>query len=171
MSQSPLEKPVSPASERARDALRDERRARILDLVRERRIKSQSELAEHLAEHGIHCNQATLSRDLRDMGLLKGPAGYQLPREAALAADDAGLALYGAVQSYLESAVVAGNLVVLKTPVGAATPFAVALDRVGLSEVLGTIAGDDTVFIATAGALEAKALAKRLVDLKEKQRR
>jgi len=171
MSQSPLENPVSHSFERARDAVRDERRARILELVRERRIKSQSELAEHLGELGIHCNQATLSRDLRDMGLLKGPDGYQLPREAGLAADDSRMALYGAVQNYLESAVVAGNLVVLKTPVGAATPFAVALDRVGLAEVLGTIAGDDTVFIATAGATEAKALAKRLQDLKEKQRR
>jgi transcriptional regulator of arginine metabolism len=171
MSQSPLEDALPPVPDRARDAGRDERRARILDLVRERRIKSQSELAEHLAGHGIHCNQATLSRDLRDMGLLKGPDGYQLPREAALAADDAGLALYGAVQSYLQSAVVAGNLVVLKTPVGAATPFAVALDRVGLADVLGTIAGDDTVFVATAGASEAKVLAKRLLDLKEKQRR
>ena len=59
----------------------------------------------------------------------------------------------------------------LRTPVGAATPFAVALDRVGLPEVLGTIAGDDTVFIATAGLAEAKALQKRLMDLKEKQRR
>ncbi|MEY2807881.1 MAG: arginine repressor [Planctomycetia bacterium] len=171
MSQSPLEDALPPVPDRARDAGRDERRARILDLVRERRIKSQSELAEHLAGHGIHCNQATLSRDLRDMGLLKGPDGYQLPREGALAADDAGLALYGAVQSYLQSAVVAGNLVVLKTPVGAATPFAVALDRVGLADVLGTIAGDDTVFVATAGASEAKVLAKRLLDLKEKQRR
>jgi arginine repressor len=121
MSQSPLEDALPPVPDRARDAGRDERRARILDLVRERRIKSQSELAEHLAGHGIHCNQATLSRDLRDMGLLKGPDGYQLPREGALAADDAGLALYGAVQSYLLSAVVAGNLVVLKTPVGAAS--------------------------------------------------
>jgi transcriptional regulator of arginine metabolism len=105
------------------------------------------------------------------MGLLKGPDGYQLPRDGAFASEDAGLALYGAVQSYLDSAVVAHNLVVLRTPVGAATPFAVALDRVGLPEVLGTIAGDDTVFIATAGLAEAKALQKRLMDLKEKQRR
>ncbi len=170
MPQSPVSAPGA-AFERPRDAGREERRARILELVRERRIKSQSELAELLAAGQIHVNHATLSRDLRDMGLLKGPDGYQLPRDGAFASEDAGLALYGAVQSYLDSAVVAHNLVVLRTPVGAATPFAVALDRVGLPEVLGTIAGDDTVFIATAGLAEAKALQKRLMDLKEKQRR
>ena len=108
---------------------RDHRRELILGWVRERRVKSQSELLDMLGSRGIDVNQATLSRDLRAMGLLKGPGGYELPAEPAPAVDDAAMALWSAVQGWLRSATQAQNLVVLRTPPGGANPLAIALDR------------------------------------------
>ena len=128
-------------------ASREERRARIAELVRSRHVHSQSELAELLGKSGIEVNQATLSRDLRDMGLLKGRNGYELPTAIPPAEADASLALYVAVHGWMSSAVAAGNQVVVKTPVGAAGPLAVALDQAGWPEVLGTIGGDDTILL------------------------
>jgi transcriptional regulator of arginine metabolism len=150
---------------------RDERRARIAALVRERRIASQAELGELLAAEHIAVNQGTLSRDLRDMGLLKGPGGYELPAERGVAAGDASVALYAAVQSWLVSLVQAQNLVVLKTPIGGASPLAVALDAVGWDEVVGTVAGDDTILIVTPSNAAARRALRALEALKERKKK
>jgi transcriptional regulator of arginine metabolism len=149
---------------------REVRRAQILEWVSRRRIKSQFELQRLLADQGISVNQGTLSRDIRDMGLLKGPDGYELPTTQAEATDDS-MALFSAVHTWLGGAVVAGNLVVIKTPPGGASPLAIALDRAGRNEVIGTLAGDDTVFVATPGNTDARRLAKALIDLKERKRK
>lgn len=158
-------------SARATLPTRETRRARIAALVRERRVQSQWDLQELLAEHGIAVNQATLSRDLRDMGVLKGPDGYELPSEVVARGADASLELYGAVQSWLTSAASADNLLVLKTPVGGASPLAIALDRAAFAEVLGTIAGDDTILVVTKSAADARRILRRLNELRERKRR
>lgn len=149
---------------------RDHRRELILGWVRARRVKSQSELLDMLGTRGIEVNQATLSRDLRAMRLLKGPEGYELPPDASPAANDAALALWSAVHGWLTSATPAQNLVVLRTPPGGANALAVALDRAGWREVLGTLAGDDTVLIVTRRGADARRIVRSLQDLKERKR-
>jgi transcriptional regulator of arginine metabolism len=152
-------------------ATRDHRRELILGWVRERRVKSQSELLDMLDSRGIQVNQATLSRDLRAMGLLKGPGGYELPADPAPAADDASMALWSAVQGWLRTATKAQNLVVLRTPPSGANPLALALDKAGWKEVLGTIAGDDTVIVVARNGADARKILKSVTDLRERKRR
>jgi len=164
-----LKTPKSSADPRL--ATREERRARIAELVRSRHVHSQAELAELLSKTGVEVNQATLSRDLRDMGLLKGPNGYELPTSLPPAEADASLGLYVAVHSWMSSAVAAGNQVVVKTPVGAAGPLAVALDKAGWPEVLGTIGGDDTILLIARSPGAARNVVRTLNELREGKKR
>jgi transcriptional regulator of arginine metabolism len=150
-------------------APRDERRARILEIVRAERVKNQLELQTLLAGRGIEVNQATLSRDLRDLGLLKGPQGYELPGGTPPASGGAAMALFAAARAWLAEARAAGSLVVLKTPPGGANPLAIALDRAKLEGVVGTIAGDDTVFVAADDAAHARRLVRRILALKDER--
>jgi transcriptional regulator of arginine metabolism len=150
---------------------REQRRALILDWVRERSVRNQVELQDLLAARGVEVNQATLSRDLRAMGVLKGPDGYELPPVPSPAADDAAMALWSAVHGWLSSAIPAQNLVVLRTPPGGANPLAIALDRARWKEVLGTLAGDDTVIVVTKKGAEARRVARAILELKERKRK
>lgn len=137
---------------------------------------SQQDLAAALRKRdGIAVTQATLSRDLTELGVVKGPNGYMLPgalptllpggttpagsqaRHAALTA-----ALTTALRQHFVSATRGGTLVVVRTPVGHANSLAVELDRAGLPGVLGTIAGDDTIFIACRDAEAATQLTRTL---------
>jgi transcriptional regulator of arginine metabolism len=162
-----MRSPPKPSAPAARDA----RRQRIGELVRARAIHSQFELADLLAREGIQANQATLSRDLRAMGLLKGPAGYELPTEVLPERPDAGVALHAAVHTWLTGATAAENLIVVKTPVGAAQPLAIALDQAGWKDVLGTVAGDDTILLVTPNAPTARKVVRRLAELRARRRR
>jgi transcriptional regulator of arginine metabolism len=136
----------------------------VLALVQQRSIRSQAELQELLRKQGIAVNQATLSRDLRQLGLVKGPAGYAVPAATAPPAG-ADLALLHAVQEWLLGAKPAQNLVVLRTPAGGAQPLAVALDRAAIPDVLGSIAGDDTVLLVTQGPRAARRIARHVSSL------
>lgn len=140
------------------------RRDAILRLVREEVVRSQEELQRLLAERGFEATQPTLSRDVRELGLVKTPGGYALQGTPDRAADAAHRA--ARLQRTLSEAVlsvrVAGSLVVLRTPPAGAHPVARAVDEADLAEAIGTIAGDDTVFVATPGAVSARALAARL---------
>lgn len=140
------------------------RRDAILRLVREEVVRSQEELQRLLAERGFEATQPTLSRDVRELGLVKTPGGYALQGTADRAADAAHRV--ARLQRTLSEAVlsvrVAGSLVVLRTPPAGAHPVARAVDEAELAEAIGTIAGDDTVFVATPGAVSARALAARL---------
>jgi transcriptional regulator of arginine metabolism len=147
---------------------RDERRDLILALLAERRIKSQQELAELLARRGHEVNQATLSRDLRALGVRKAPDGYEVP-SGGPAGEGAG-ELQRAVLEWLETATPAQNLVVVRTPPGGAQPLAVAIDRAGLPEVVGTVAGDDTVLAVCPTVRHATRLARGLLERKERGR-
>lgn len=140
-----------------------ERHETILDLVRERRIPSQETLREFLAEVGIDVTQATLSRDLRELRLLKvtdseGRSHYALPPdswEQTPPLERLLPALYVSVDG-------AGNLVVLKTLTGGAQPVAVALDWEEWPEVLGTIAGDDTILVILRDAADSPSIQDRI---------
>jgi transcriptional regulator of arginine metabolism len=148
-------------------APRDDRRRRIAELVRAQRIRSQFELQELLAAEGIDVNQATLSRDVRDMGLLKGREGYEIPEEPAIADADKSLALYQAVHSFLAQSTCTQNLVVLRTPPGGAQALALELDRAAWKGVLGTIAGDDTVLVICKSPADARRTSRELEHLRE----
>lgn len=144
---------------------RDERHAAILDLLGRSRVRSQGELQELLAQRGFQVNQATLSRDLRHLGVVKGQAGYELP-PAPLSAEAAGSSLWHAVQAFLLRSTAAQNLAVLHTPPSGAQPLGRALDQAELPGVVGTIAGDDTVLAICLDGGKARALVRRLQQLK-----
>jgi len=140
---------------------REERRQQILRLIDAQAIKSQAALSEQLLKAGIEVNQATLSRDLRDLGVVKGKNGYELPA-AATPAPPGQTSLWQVVNSWVLSATPAQNQIVLRTPPGGAQTLGVAIDRSELSEVIGTIAGDDTVLVICPDAQTAKELTQKL---------
>jgi transcriptional regulator of arginine metabolism len=135
---------------------RTARHARISALIRQRPVRSQTELADLLAAEGMAVTQATLSRDLEEMGAVKvrggdGGAGvYMIPEDGKpllRQAEHAPARLVRLLRELLTGSDASGNLVVLRTPSGAAQFLASALDRSGLPEVVGTVAGDDTILV------------------------
>lgn len=139
----------------------DQRRQLIVDLIQQQEIRSQQQLQGLLADRDIEVNQATLSRDLRHIGATKGATGYRLDISASYG-EDHFADLHRTVNSFLRSATIALNQVVLKTPPGGASALAMSLDAAKLEEVLGTIAGDDTILIITRSTEDAAQLAARL---------
>lgn len=135
------------------------RHGQILRLIRSRKISTQEQLAHELASAGVNATQVTLSRDIRELGLVKTPEGY---RQVEAAVSRPGI---GTIASeFLWDAIPAQNLVVLKTFPGHASSVAIALDQEGWPEIVGTIAGDDTVLIVTVDAETAAAVSDRLRD-------
>lgn len=135
---------------------RQERLSAIVRVLGPGGIRNQAELAETLAGLGYEVNQATLSRDLRDLRVVKGPDGWTLPGGAVL--DE----LTSACRQWLEAAEAVQNQLVLRTAPGGATALALALDHAEERSVAGTIAGDDTVLVVCRSARAASALAKSL---------
>jgi transcriptional regulator of arginine metabolism len=136
------------------------RQGQILKLIRAKRILTQEDLARELKQsQNIDTTQVTLSRDVRELGLLKTPDGYRQV-DASSSGPDLALVL----GEFLQDVRAAQNLIVLKTSPGNANALAVALDNNDWPEIVGTIAGDDTVLIVapdtdTAGRLRKKLLA------------
>ena len=139
------------------------RQAQIVKLIRGRSISTQEELAERLAAAGIEASQVTLSRDIRELGLVKTAAGYHEPNTNGV--ETARDSLPRVLQEFLRDIRVAQNLVVLRTVPGGAQPVARALDAEERPEIVGTVAGDDTIFIAAPTAAAAKSLQKKLLQL------
>ncbi len=127
-------------------------------------MRSQEELQRLLAERGFEATQPTLSRDVREIGLVKTARGYALPGvpDAGLAAERGAGRLERVLADSVLSVRAAGSLVVVRTPPAGAHPVARVIDEASLPEAMGTIAGDDTVFVAAADAASARALAARL---------
>jgi len=140
------------------------RHARIRELLAARRVVNQDELAHLLSADGIPATQATLSRDLRELGVLKGPGGYTLPGTAPTRETHA-KELQRAVREHLVGAGQAGNLVVLRTAPGHAPALALEIDRARPDGAVGTVAGDDTVFVATPSPGKALRLLRTLQSL------
>ena len=146
--------------------MKPQRHAVILELVRERRIPSQEVLRERLGERGIDVAQATLSRDIRELGLVKVPdedggSVYTLPPVVT----DPTPTLARLLPSLYLGADGVGNLLVVKTLVGGAQPIAVGIDWEEWPEVVGTVAGDDTVLVILRDAAQRERVVRRLEDL------
>jgi transcriptional regulator of arginine metabolism len=149
------------------DALR--RREEILRIVRSTSVRSQDELMAELQRRGVRVTQPTLSRDLRELGLVKTPAGYVEPDAISMAPvatftprESREHRLEQLFRESVLSAEAAGNLVVIKTPVAAAQPLASAIDTTPLDDVLGTIGGDDTIFVALRTPSAAAQFVRRI---------
>jgi transcriptional regulator of arginine metabolism len=140
------------------------RQGQILKLIAAKRILTQEDLARELKETtGIQATQVTLSRDIRDLGLLKTQQGYRQVSDTA--GGPGGLGLETAVSEFLQDARVAQNLIVLRTSPGNANALAVALDKQAWPEVVGTLAGDDTILVVTPDASTAAKLRQKLIGL------
>lgn len=149
----------------------------VIDLLAAHEVRSQTELADLLADAGVSVTQATLSRDLDDLDAVKvrAPSGalvYAVPAEGGdrtpVVAQESAAAesrLARLCGDLLVSADASANLVVLRTPPGAASFLASAVDKAGLGAVLGTIAGDDTVLLITRGVDAGGEVAARLLAL------
>ncbi|MBV9405075.1 MAG: ArgR family transcriptional regulator [Acidobacteriaceae bacterium] len=136
------------------------RHGQILNVIRGRQIYTQEELARELSQLGIQTTQVTLSRDIRELGLAKTTEGYrQLVRETR------GPELADAANEYLMDIRMAQNLVVLRTSPGNANSLAICIDKEDLSDVVGTIAGDDTVLVITPTTDAAERFRERMLQL------
>lgn len=141
-----------------------ERRQRaIADLIRSEALASQEELADRLTAQGFAVTQATISRDLEQIGAVKvrreGLLSYALPEQVR---DAPGPRLAAVFRDWVRSIDTAGNLVVIKTPPGSAHLVGVALDSAEIAEIVGTICGDDTIFVACRTEATGKKLARSL---------
>jgi transcriptional regulator of arginine metabolism len=142
------------------------RQALIVDIVQREPIRSQEQLRRRVKAEGFDVTQATLSRDIRELGLVKGGAdrAYQPPLQAAPNPANAASLLQRAVVEYLARVDQVQQLVVLRTGPGQAQLLGVALDRARLPEIVGTIAGDDTILVVSPDARRARGLVKRLQE-------
>jgi len=146
------------------------RHAAILEIVRTHRVPSQEALRELLADRGIEVAQATLSRDIRTLGLVKAPDGqggsaYAIPAGGAETAPTLGRllpALYVGADGV-------GNLLVLKTLVGGAQPIAVAIDAEGWPEIVGTLSGDDTILIVLRSEEHREKIVQRIEAIADRR--
>lgn len=145
--------------------MKEQRHNAIRELVVKTAVLNQDDLRRKLARSGIHVTQATLSRDIRELRLLKGPAGYALPFSGngiAEAEDDGNPELPDVVSSFGLRVIQAQNQLVFHTTTGGAQPIAAAIDAEEWAEVVGTIAGDNTVLIICTDHRRAATLKARL---------
>ena len=143
------------------------RQASILQLVSEHEVSSQEDLRQLLVERGVDVTQATLSRDIRDLGLARvsadAGARYVVPE---LSAGNEDKPLLGNLLPQLFSRIDGvGEIIVLHTVRSGAQPIAEAIDQEEFPDVLGTVAGDDTILIVTRSATAREAVTKRLLEL------
>jgi transcriptional regulator of arginine metabolism len=130
-------------------------------IIREQAVGRQAELVAMLRKHGHTATQSSVSRDLRELGVAKQGDRYVLPESGAAVKND-----FSTLKQFVREVRTAGtNLTVLRTTIGAAQSVAVAIDTARWPEVIGTISGDDTIFIATADAREQRRLGERLHGL------
>jgi len=145
-----------------------ERQRAIVDMLREGSATTQDEVAERLAETGFEVTQAVVARDLEQIGAVKvkreGKLSYSLPEKLGdrnWPVDR----LKRIFAEWVQAVETSGSMVVVRTPPGSAHLVALAVDQAKLPEIVGTIAGDDALFIAVRSSLPAEPLAQRLRDL------
>ena len=141
------------------DSQQHDRRSAIVRILRDSAVRKQEDLVRLLKKEGHDVTQSSVSRDLRDMGVLKASGRYVLPPQEVTAANGD----FGMLAQFVRGLKRAGpSLTVLRTTVGAAQSVAVAIDKAEWPEVAGTISGDDTIFIATANSRAQDELLGRL---------
>jgi transcriptional regulator of arginine metabolism len=139
------------------------RQGRILEIVRRSRVGSQEELSVLLKREGVEVTQSTLSRDIRELGLVKIRGSYQISGEINSAPPEN--AVRRALEQYVIHSGVSGNIVMLKTSPGNAHSIGVVLDAAQWPEVLGTVAGDDTVFVLLRHSRLGRKVLERIREL------
>ena len=147
--------------------MKKNRQEKLLDLIARYEIETQEELIQKLQENGYDVTQATVSRDIRELKIAKMTTGkgryrYVLPRRIE---DTPSVKFSAALMDSIISVSNAGNITVLKTYPGLASAVAAGIDRMKLHQILGCIAGDDTIFVVTVDPESAEALAKQVHDL------
>src|SRR5699024_4075753 len=168
-----------PVRERRAPLTKAARHALITELINSTPVRSQGELAALLAERGVSVTQGTLSRDLVDLGALRvrssaGPLVYAVPGEPGEQTGPPGefahfeARLAKLCTEVLISVEATANLVVMRTPPGAAQYFAFAIDKVSRPDILGTIAGDDTVMVITRDPSGGDAVAEAFRELADR---
>jgi transcriptional regulator of arginine metabolism len=135
----------------------------ILELVRQEPLASQDELRRKLLRQGFKVTQATLSRDIHELGLVKAPNGYGQPH--AMDAEPAAPGVERLARDFVLDVRQAQNLLVVKTTPGSAQPVAVAMDQEGWPESVGTVAGDDTILVIAPDKKAAGKLAARIREM------
>jgi transcriptional regulator of arginine metabolism len=150
--------------------MKTERQAKLIEIVADESIETQEELSARLRDLGFDSTQATVSRDIKELRLVKVPAGsgryrYNLP------AAEKTTSLDGRLRTIFRESVIsfqpAQNIVVVKTLPGAAMAAAAAVDAMNLSEMLGSLAGDDTAFLAFGDTVRARSFCERVKTMLE----
>jgi transcriptional regulator of arginine metabolism len=144
----------------------EKRQKAILSILRGRRVARQSELVRLLKERGIRVTQSSVSRDLQQLGITKLDTGYR-QLEQPDSESDRDAAMVAELVRDIRTA--GGNLTVVKTVEGAAQRVALYLDRSGWPEIVGTVSGDDTIFVATRGGGDQRKLLVRLRSLLQRE--
>ena len=139
------------------------RQGRILEVARKRPVRSQEELSAFLKREGVDVTQATLSRDIRELGLVKIRGSYQVSGEFHSAPPDD--MLRRTFEQFMIRTGVSGNIVMIRTSPGNAHSVGVVLDAAQWPEVLGTVAGDDTVFVLLRSSRQGKKVLGRIREL------
>jgi transcriptional regulator of arginine metabolism len=149
-----------------------DRHKAILDVIALQAVSTQAELKDLLKERDIEADQATLSRDIRELGLIKtsddGAHYRYAPVESV--APPVHTKASASLARLVRKIDCSGNLLVIKTDPGEASPTGLALDRMGWSEVVGTVAGDDTLLVVVKEGSPARKLAKKILELKSHQK-
>ena len=142
------------------------RQGLILELIDHEPLRSQEEVRRRLQRRGCEATQATISRDIKELGLVKrsSDGAYQRPGAEATSPETALTALERATAAFLRRVERVQQLVVIRTGIGQAQPLAIALDHAQLPEAVGTIGGDDTILVIARGARNAASLVKRLKE-------
>ena len=148
------------------NARKQHRQQTLLRLVADKRLATQQDVVRALRSAGFAATQATVSRDIVELGLVKVPrdGAHVYAPPVAVPASGGIERLRRFCEEYPVQGAVAGNLVILRTPPGTANALAIALDTSGFSDVIGTIAGDDTVFVAANNPARARGINKRLSE-------
>jgi len=153
-------------------SLKAERQKALLELIAGQAVSTQAEIKDLLKELGIEADQATLSRDIRELGLIKTSNDGVHYRYAPV--ESVSPPIHTKASAILARLVrkidCSGNLLVIKTDPGEASPIGLALDRMGWAEVVGTVAGDDTILVVVKEGSPARKLAKKILDLKSNQK-
>ncbi len=154
------------AFKRPKRPMKSYRQQLVSELVEQEAITSQEQLRERLRGKGIEVTQATLSRDIRDLGLVKraGDGAYRRPGAEAPRPVGSQIALRRAVAEFLRRVEAVHQLVVLRTDPGQAQTLAIALDRAQMPDIVGTIGGDDTILVIFRGDHDAREFTARLEE-------
>ena len=151
---------------------RTERQRAILRIVERRSVATQGELRDLLKTRGFRVDQATVSRDIRELGLVKTSPDGTIPRYATVesVSPPAHMRATAILSRLVRGVEASGNLLVVKTGPGEANPVGLALDRLGWREIAGTVAGDDTLLVVVREGSSARRLGRRILNLKAGKR-